>query len=125
MFSLTYYLDYPDSNVNVLLEDLAQAHEKGVDVKIIVDEWPEDVDKGVSYLMAKGVPIKYDGEEQSTHTKLVIVDSRVVVVGSTNWRYYSIDKNHEADVIIFSTEVAEDFETYFDAIWENGYEPDI
>ena len=123
MFSLTYYLEYPDSNVNMLLEDLAEAHDSGLDVKVIVDEWPEDVDKGVAYLEARGVPVRYDSKNQSTHTKLIIIDSTAVVVGSTNWRYYSMDKNHEANVIILSSDIAEDFENYFNTIWENGYEP--
>ena len=123
MFSLTYYLEYPDSNVNVLLEAIADAHDSGVDVKVIVDEYPEDIEEGVSYLQARGVPVRYDGDEQSVHTKLIIVDSKAVVVGSTNWRYYSMDKNYEANVLIFSLDTAEEYEEYFNAIWEKSHEP--
>ncbi len=125
MFSLTYYSTYTDSDVNVLLEDLGKAHDNGVDVKVIVDEFPEDVDKGIAFLEAKGIPVKYDGTNQTTHTKLIIVDSQAVVVGSTNWRYYSVDQNHEANVIILSSKVAQEFESYFTELWEAGNEPSV
>ena len=117
IFSLTYYDNYPDSNINQLLEELLRAKDRGVDVRLIADEFPEDVEKGVEYLQNNGVEVKYDGKSQTTHTKLIIIDSDTVVVGSTNWRYYSVDRNHEANVIIHSEETAQEFEHYFNNIW--------
>ena len=121
MFSLTYYLKYRISFVNSFLTILADKHDAGVDVKIILDEFPKDHEAGLTYLRERGVPIKYDGKNQTTHTKLIILDGKKVIVGSTNWRYYSVEKNHEANVLIGSPEVAQEYEEYFEEIWKNGY----
>jgi cardiolipin synthase len=78
-----------------------------------MDDWPEGNQKTLKYLTDNNVPanlIKIDG---STHSKLIIVDGSVVIVGSTNWSYYAIDKNHEANVLISDVRIAREFEEYF------------
>lgn len=120
IFSLTYYDTYSDSSVNSILEALVAAKNRGVDVKVIVDEFPVDVDKGVDFLNTNNVSVKYDGKEQTTHSKLVIIDEKEVFVGSSNWRYYSLDKNNEANVLIKSRSIAKQYTEYFFNIWENG-----
>ncbi len=120
MFSITYYDDYPDSSVNKMLEELVYAKNRGLDVRIVVDEYPEDHEKGIEFLEKYGVPVRHDGPEQSTHAKLIIIDGKTTILGSTNWRYYSVDKNHEADVIIRNQAVALEYEQYFEEIWENA-----
>lgn len=120
MFSLTYYRDYPQSNVNKLLEELVYAKSRGVDVKVVIDEYPEAHEEGVKFLKKFKVPVRYDGPEQTTHAKLVIIDGEEVIVGSTNWRYYSLEKNREANVLIRSVKVAQEFEEYFEGLWENS-----
>jgi len=117
MFSLSYYLKYADSKVNLLMKALVDKHKEGVDVKIILDEFPKDHEPGLIYLKENGVPVKYDGKEQTTHTKLIIIDSKKIIIGSTNWRYYSIEENHEANVLIESPDIAEQYEEYFENIW--------
>ncbi len=116
VYSLDYYLKYPHSDANKIMKALGDAHDRGLDVRIIVDEYPKSAD-GMAYLIERGVSIKYDGNAQSTHTKLAIIDSDTVFVGSTNWRYYSLEKNHEANVVLYSFEIAQEFEEYFEEIW--------
>jgi len=64
-----------------------------------------------------GIEIKHDSEEVTTHSKLVIIDGKTVILGSTNWSYYGLEKNHEANVLIRSKEIADYFEKYFDELW--------
>jgi len=119
MFSMNYYPDYPDSLANYLIEDLMEASERGIDVKIITDQF--DTEKPVlSMLSETGINIKYDSKDTTTHGKLIIIDSKIVIVGSTNWSYYSIEKNHEANLIINSEEIAKQFEDYFEKIWREA-----
>ena len=120
MFSITYYDNYEDSSANKILKALADAKARGVDVKIVIDEYPDDHEKGVEFLQEHNISVKYDGKSQTTHAKLIIIDSKTVILGSSNWRYYSLDKNNEANVKILSKVIAKEYEDYFQQIWENG-----
>ncbi|MEE9323190.1 MAG: phospholipase D-like domain-containing protein [Candidatus Aenigmarchaeota archaeon] len=116
MYSINYYPEYPDSRGHMLFFDLEEAAERGVDIKIITDQTPTEKPV-LSILKDMGVEVKYDSKDVTTHAKLIIIDSKIVIIGSTNWSYYSIDKNHEANVLIRSPSIAKNFEGYFGSIW--------
>lgn len=118
-FELKYYTKYPESKENTIVNDLVDAHNRGVDVKIIVDEYSKE-DNAFGYLKEHGIAIKNDGREVTTHVKLVIIDGRIVVLGSTNFSYYGLEKNREVDVIILSEKTADYFEGYFREMWEKN-----
>jgi len=118
MFEIKYYPDYPESNENRILEALIEVKRRGVDVKIVTDEYLTDHET-FNYLKSNGLDIKFDSPNRTTHSKIIIIDGKVVVVGSTNWSYYAIDKNREVNVIIYSEHVAQQFEKYFEEVWQN------
>jgi len=120
MFSMKYYTNYRDSHENLLLDSLIAANKRGVDVRIIIDEWGTDDDAALKHLSEGGINIKYDSPDLTTHTKIIIIDGRIVVVGSTNWSYYAIDENHEANVVVHSEIIGKYFENYFEKIWEES-----
>jgi phosphatidylserine/phosphatidylglycerophosphate/cardiolipin synthase-like enzyme len=115
MFSANYQTDpkYIDANVNKLLNQLVSARNRGVDVKVIMDDWPEGNDKTANYLEKNNIEVTIIDSDGSMHAKLIIIDGEIIVVGSTNWSYHSVDKNNEANVIIKNKRVAEEFEGYF------------
>ena len=116
MFSVNYYPDYPESKENYLLDDLIELAERGIDVKIVTDQF--QTEKPVlTYLSNNGVQIKYDSGDRTTRSKLIIIDRKYVFIGSTNWGYYSIERNHEANVLVYSSKLAEQFEGYFQGVW--------
>jgi cardiolipin synthase len=116
VYSLNYYVDYPDTSVNALVEKLGAASRRGVDVKVVADE--QATDKPViTLLKEKGINIKFDKKGTTTHAKLIIIDSKIIIIGSTNWSYYAVDKNHEANVAINSEPLARQFEAYFNGVW--------
>jgi phosphatidylserine/phosphatidylglycerophosphate/cardiolipin synthase-like enzyme len=116
MYSLNYYADYPDSNANLLVEKLEAASKSGLDVRVLVDE--EATDRPlVTLLKERGINAKFDSKETRTHAKLIIIDSKIIIIGSTNWSYSALDQNHEASVAINSPPLAEQFEAYFEKIW--------
>jgi len=117
-YELKYYPAFPGSSENVLIEDLAAARARGVDVRILVDDGSVN-NSAVDYLRAHGVAVKYDSGNATTHAKLVIIDGETVIVGSTNFTYYGLEKNNEVDVLVVSSRVAAYFEDYFRDLW-NG-----
>jgi phosphatidylserine/phosphatidylglycerophosphate/cardiolipin synthase-like enzyme len=122
LYQSRFYFEYPLSTSNTLIADLADAGERGVKVRAIVEiaDWnydnSEDNRDVWTVLRGAGVETYFDPAETTSHTKLVIVDGRYTVVGSMNWSYYALDKNNEATVVVDSRGIAEDFTAYFDEI---------
>ena len=119
VYDVNYYPDYPESPSNILLSALEEAAGRGVDVRFITDETPTEKPV-ITILKENGVGMKFDSKDITTHAKLIIIDSKIVIIGSTNWSYYSIDKNHEANVLINSASLARKFESYFESIWSES-----
>ena len=127
MFSARFYERYPGSPTNRLLRALADAASRGLDVRVVLEHsrgWNEENARENretgEWLEERGVDVRYDPPGRTTHDKLIIVDGRWVVVGSTNWSYHALTKNHEASVLIESPEVAARFETYFEQVWREA-----
>lgn len=130
IYVVMYYVNYDLNkvdNVGILVNDLVDAHKRGVKVKVILDrnvEYGEGQDfevreknrRAFEYLKSNGVEVYFDNDNTLTHAKAVVVDDNVVVVGSTNWSASSLSANNETSVIIKSTELAKNFSDYFNTI---------
>jgi phosphatidylserine/phosphatidylglycerophosphate/cardiolipin synthase-like enzyme len=119
LFEIKYYDKYPDSKINLLVEKLIDKNKNGVDVKIIVDQFLTDP-RAVEILNQTGVNIKYDSTTRTTHSKLIIIDEKIVIIGSTNWSHYSLTKNRESNIALNNKEIAKNFESYFEEVWINS-----
>jgi phosphatidylserine/phosphatidylglycerophosphate/cardiolipin synthase-like enzyme len=59
----------------------------------------------VDRLTTAGVQVWEDSPEQVSHQKVITVDGNLTLVGSTNWTFYSTDRNHEASILLEGPEV--------------------
>ena len=116
-FELKYYPNNTGSNENLIVEDIISASRRGLDVRIVVDEYSQ-ANNAYDYLRASGVNIKQDKKDVTTHAKLVVIDGRVVILGSTNFSYFALERNNEVDVLIASEKVAAYFNDYFESLWK-------
>ncbi len=132
MYLAQRYEKFPDSPSNQLLDALIHARQRGVDVQVILErpasktgyamnrDLSNDLlqkNTAVKNLLADAhVEVYEDSERVTTHAKLLVVDSRYTVVGSTNWTYAALALNNETAVIIDSTEIAQRYMALFDQI---------
>ncbi len=111
--------DQADSLPMKLVQALRRAKDRGVRVRVVLDqgpgpagpsEEPSDAQNGAArdLLAAAGVPVFLDDPSIQTHAKALVVDGETVLLGSTNWTYTAFAKNVEANVLIRSTGVARD-----------------
>ena len=123
LFTIRYYPRASSSTVNYLVDDLASAAQRGLSVEVILEDSSahakdnaEENRRAGERLEKAGVKVYYDSPTTTTHVKLLIIDNRYVVIGSTNWSYYAFEKNHEASVLVDSSELAEYYSRYFESL---------
>lgn len=122
MYSANINPKYPKSKEYQLIDDLADAHKRGIRVTVIFEKniafWAKGAKgrtvekksrKAYELLKEKGVPVFYDSIKSVTHSKILVIDNYITILGSTNWTYSALNKNHEASVLIKSKSVAESF----------------
>jgi len=124
MFLASYYTQYPDSPTNQLLNILIEKKKKNIKVEVILDQSNAEYFqhsrtenlKTAIYLSENGISVYFDSPSKTTHAKLLIIDGKYVVIGSTNWSYSAIEKNNETAVIIESEELAKYYIRYFEKV---------
>lgn len=102
-----------------LMEDLISARKRGVEVKILLESNLPCNQESFAYLKGKGIEARLDSAKKFLHHKLVIIDGKEVLLGSTNWSYMSLDYNNETNVLVKDSDVARYYEKYFQLLWED------
>ena len=130
MYRVSYYPQYQDSVTDNILDALIAASARGLDVRVYMDDcaFYESEAKAnlqaARYLSDHGVEVRMDDPNITTHAKLVIIDQRTVILGSTNWNYYSLAKNNETDIAFIDfPDVATPYEAFFQELWRHGRLP--
>lgn len=85
---------------------LIAAHDRGVEVKLIADnDQTERISsEKISMIANSGIPVWLDGEHQSAHNKVILIDAGmpdvVVITGSYNFTFAAQFKNAENVLLI-------------------------
>jgi HKD family nuclease len=120
LYQSRFYFQYPGSKSNTMLTDLVTAAERGVAVRVVLEQADWNLENSEenrdvwNVLSESGVDLYFDPITTTSHSKLVIVDGKYVVLGSTNWSHYALDSNREANVVIESDKIAASFGDYFE-----------
>lgn len=103
--------------INRLMKDLEEALERGVAVQIYLNTkgWKKSFpigktgkNKVFDLLREKGAQIYPITSRYMLHDKMIIVDSRFVVIGSANWSVSALTDNLESTVLIDCPALAEE-----------------
>lgn len=122
LFISKYHSDRPKSLPNQLLYKLIEAKNRGVEVKVILDQSSvkpyvsQYNDAAYSYLKDAGVEVNYDIPSVKLHDKLIIIDGSIVIIGSHNWSTSALRSNSETSVVINSPQLASEFIAWFNSI---------
>ncbi len=122
MFEMVFYDKYPQTPSNLLIKDLINARKRGVRVEVVLEVRDERdrTTKNNRYtgkiLSEGGVEVIYDPLLKTTHAKCMVVDGRLILLGSTNWTYSALSNNNEVSVLIRSKELANELIDYFNRV---------
>lgn len=118
-----YVLRPDDSVIGSLLDGLAAAAARGVDVRVALDRgagWDGQPDNKheapAAWLAAHGVRAVLDEEEVTSHAKVLVVDGRMVLAGSHNWTRSAVTRNRELSWLIDDAGSAAAIEAWLGAI---------
>jgi competence ComEA-like helix-hairpin-helix protein len=120
------FLDEKNHPSDKFMKELVKAKERGVNVKVILDHQDEDdpkassiINKGAfDYLRKNKIRVVFDTEEIATHTKLLLVDDKHVVVGSHNWTAGSFFVYRDTSVYINSGKLSDIYNSHFESLWK-------
>lgn len=110
---------HKDETTTILMNDLISSKKRGVEIKILLENNLSCNQESLVYLKRNGIEARLDSPKKFLHHKLMIVDGREVVLGSTNWSYMSLDYNNEANVLIQDPAITRYYEKYFQLLWKD------
>lgn len=117
---------HDDRAVQAIEAALAAAVKRGVKVRGLLDDGVDFNAAAVERMRALGAEAKLDTPEKMTHSKLMIVDGKIVLLGSTNWTGNSMGNNNETNVRLDDPLLADYFVRYVAALWaDSAAEPDL
>jgi len=109
---------YPEA----VLKSLLAAAKRGVRVDVVVErnQGADDLNRNnaetAERLKQGGIRVCMDAPDRVTHTKLVVIDRRYVLIGSHNLTQSALKYNHEASVWIESAPLAEEALRYMKSL---------
>ncbi|MET4638021.1 phospholipase D-like domain-containing protein [Mycetocola sp. 2940] len=110
----------------ILLEKLVEAHQRGVAVRVVLDRDRKN-DPYLSTIINKpakeflenaGVPVRSDAEETLMHSKFLVIDRKLAVIGSHNWSAGSYEDFDDISLAISSSDLASELLLRFDELWD-------
>jgi hypothetical protein len=101
-----------------LTNALISAHDRGVDVEIIIDsDWEESSGSDFGDILSAGIDIRGDDRSGLMHHKVMIIDGYIIITGSYNWSASAEDTNDENVLILKSQAISQLYLLEFDRIW--------
>lgn len=91
-----------------------KSRKTGIDTRIIVSEFAD-----LGKLQAEGFRMSRVKVQKDCHNKGIIIDDKIVVVGSHNWTGQGATENRDASLIFFDDEIAAYYNKIFIYDWNN------
>lgn len=111
-----------DGATTGLLQALTEAAGRGVWVRVLAERRAtgpgQEQRAALAYLEGRGVEVRWDAPDVTLHTKLLVVDRRWVVVGSTHWTMSALTRSVQLDLAIEDVGLGDAFGRFFDLLWD-------
>ncbi|WP_457751875.1 phospholipase D-like domain-containing protein [Thermococcus sp.] len=120
IYVMTFFMKYDAGDTfdwaNDLIRALVSARKRDVEVHVLLDERIDENAETYYYLAANGIDVSFDSPQTTLHAKVVVVDGKLVFIGSHNWSESALYWNHEVSVEIRSRKMAERLIEYFNTV---------
>jgi hypothetical protein len=97
--------------VNSLMGTLSEARKRGVDVRIIFEHTPSLKNERIyQHLLENGITVYFDTGSVLINSRAVVIDSRLCVIGNSQWSSEAARKRSAVSVILHSPAMAREVE---------------
>ena len=115
----------PDHPSRAMLVNLVAAKERGVKVRVVVDrDRARDPYRStvintpaVRFLRDHKVSVRWDPEDRLLHSKFVVIDNALAVIGSHNWSMGSYAEYDDLSLVVSSQGLVDTLVQRFDSLW--------
>jgi len=114
VFDWRWYPNDPANPVQLFNQAIIQARRRGVQVSVVTN-----IPEVIKILNDNGCSAKRPATPKLIHSKLMIIDDKILVLGSHNYTQSAFTMNHEASIVINSGESIEEFERNFNNLYNN------
>ncbi len=117
-----YFMAFSFTDDN-LGESIRSRAKQGVEVTGVMDAGQIKSNIGTEYDPFKqdGLDVRQDGNAGQMHEKVMIIDARIVIVGSYNFTRSADTRNDENVVVIYNEAIAEEFEREFQRLLQEAH----
>lgn len=127
MYAFAWSADYPGEVVDQLMVSLQDAHARGVDVHVLLDDsaWISDNHintAAVAALEQAGVPVRTAPTTELVHAKVLVCDN-TLLVSDANWSYSGLTRYRGTTARLQDSGLANELAGWIDALWEAGAPP--
>jgi phosphatidylserine/phosphatidylglycerophosphate/cardiolipin synthase-like enzyme len=106
---------------NAIAQALVRARQRGVDVKVLMDEKSDNSNRYVIGVLSAGqVSMREDGKHAIAHNKVIVIDDEIVVTGSFNFTNAAEQRNAENFLILKSSDLARQYKNNWQNHWEHS-----
>lgn len=118
MFVVSFNPNEPKSKPARLLKSLVEAKKRGVEVNVYLDQ---NVDlfngtneiegknnEAVDYIKMNGLNVYMDDKYNYSHSKALVIDKKIALIGSSNWSRSAFNRNQEANILVRSEKFAKE-----------------
>lgn len=113
MFDWRWYRDEIANPVSLFNHALVSASRRGVKTRILT-QYKEIID----YVRKLGLDVVKWPERSLMHSKFIIIDEKIVIIGSHNITFSAFTSNMETSVIMYNENEVRELLEYFNNIWQ-------
>jgi phosphatidylserine/phosphatidylglycerophosphate/cardiolipin synthase-like enzyme len=113
MFEWRWYSKDFACPVSLFNSALLRAHRRGIKVKILTN-----YSEVIEFVLSLGFDAKKWPEKSLLHSKFIIFDNKICVMGSHNITQNAFTSNMETSVILTDDDQVSRFKNYFDTLWQ-------
>ena len=103
-----------------IADALVQAHQRGVDVEVVLDK-SQRKRSLAGFLKSSGIPVRINSHYAIMHNKFMIIDAKVLELGSFNYTQSAEEKNAENVLVLRNrSKVIKDYAAQWQKLWNEG-----
>lgn len=127
MYEWKWYGHESAGGVQKLNLALVAASRRGVKIRVLLNQ--ESMGHAITkinsrtanFLRQYGVEVKMSPCGQVTHAKMMVLDKRILVLGSHNYSKGAFSRNQEASIIVKGVDEIKPYRDYFDGLWQQFF----